>query len=210
MNMSNMVVRIGMSMWIALLLTAVAVPAESASASAALDNLIKAYDSESAARAQCVAFAQKADEEGYAKAASLFRASARSLEVRLQHFKRVISKMGGVPKADIPKVEARSTRENLELAMKEEADRNGALYPAFVKQAKEEGAKGAVKTFNGAMRIGTGRSALYGDALKRLEEMKGDAAEYYVCPVCGYLTDSGLFKKCPVCWTPRSKFEAIR
>lgn len=42
-----------------------------------LDNLLAAYNGESNANAKYLAFAKKADEEGYGQAASLFRAAAR-------------------------------------------------------------------------------------------------------------------------------------
>ncbi|MGC8494772.1 MAG: ferritin family protein, partial [Syntrophobacteraceae bacterium] len=50
------------------------VPLSSKTESKTLDNLMTAYNGESNARARYLAYAKEADQEGYGKVASLFRA----------------------------------------------------------------------------------------------------------------------------------------
>src|SRR6476620_9328683 len=62
-----------------------------------LDNLQAAFDGESNANAKYLAFAKKADEEGYAKVASLFRAAARAEAIRFNNHAQVIKQLGANP-----------------------------------------------------------------------------------------------------------------
>jgi rubrerythrin len=71
-----------------------------------LENLQAAFNGESNARAKYLAFAAKADEEGYAPVASLFRAAAAAEAIHAESHARVIKKMGATPVANITKVSA--------------------------------------------------------------------------------------------------------
>src|SRR5690348_12838623 len=66
-----------------------------------LENLQAAYDGESNANAKYLAFAKRADEEGYTKVASLFRAAARAEAIHINNHAKVIKQLGATPKADI-------------------------------------------------------------------------------------------------------------
>ena len=55
--------------------------ATAADAATTLDNLQEAFNGESNANARYLAFAQKADEDGYGEVASLFRAAAKAEEI---------------------------------------------------------------------------------------------------------------------------------
>ena len=63
--------------------------------SATVQNLQSAYNMENDAHARYVAFAQKADREGYGEVASLFRAAARSEEVLMRDHAEVLRTLGG-------------------------------------------------------------------------------------------------------------------
>ena len=78
-----------------------------------LENLQAAFNGESNANAKYLAFAKRADEEGYKKAASLFRAAARAEAIHFANHAVVIKKLGGTPEADIKTPEVGSTVENL-------------------------------------------------------------------------------------------------
>ena len=65
-----------------------------------MDNLQAAFNGESSPRARYSVFAEKADAEGYAGAASLFRAAARAEEIHAGNHAAVIQKFGGVPESN--------------------------------------------------------------------------------------------------------------
>src|SRR5271169_3817001 len=67
-----------------------------------IDNLQAAFNGESNANARYLAFAKKADEEGYTEVASLFRAAAKAEEIHAHNHAVVIEKMGATA---VPKLE---------------------------------------------------------------------------------------------------------
>jgi rubrerythrin len=174
-----------------------------------LDNLQTAYNGESNAQARYEAFAKKADEEGYGQVASLFRAAARSEGVHVRNHAEVIKKMGGTPKADIKPPEVKSTKENVEAALKGESYERDTMYPDFLKQAKAEGNKDAVETFNFSLQAETEHAKLYKEALDNLDKWKTGKKDFFVCPKCGFTVVKIGFEMCPVCSTPKDKYEKI-
>lgn len=182
-----------------------AVPAEST-----LANLQAAYNGESNAKAKYEAFAKKADEEGYAGVATLFRAAARAEEVHLTSHAKVIKALKAEPTAVIVAPEIKSTKENLEAAVAGETYENQTMYPQFIKLAKNQKNKQAALSFTRAMKVEAVHAALYNAALATLEQWKKADKIFLVCPVCGYTTDNGTFKKCPICAEPRKKFIEVK
>jgi len=175
-----------------------------------LDNLQAAYNGESNAKTRYEAFAAKADEEGYKSVAALFRAASKSESIHATKHAAVIKKLGAEPKATIEKAEVKSTKENLEAAIKGETHEKDTMYPAFIKQAEAEKNSGAVLSFKGAMLAEVEHAKLYSQALKELDAWKAAGKEFLVCIVCGYTTMDMGIKICPVCSSPRSKFDTVK
>jgi rubrerythrin len=178
-------------------------------AAGTLKNLQEAFNGESNAHARYVEFAKKADEEGYGRVASLFRAAAQAEQIHAKAHAEVIRKLGGEPKADIQKVEPKSTRENLEAALKGETYEKETMYPDFIKVAKGEGVREAVKTFNMAKTAEAEHAKFYAAALQNLEGWKGKAKDFYVCTVCGYTMDKPPAEKCVSCFSPKEKYVTV-
>jgi rubrerythrin len=178
--------------------------------STTLDNLQAAYNGESNAKARYEAFAVKADEEGCRGAASLFRAAAASEGIHIQSHAKAIQSMDAVPTADIKSPEVKSTRENLEAALKGETHEMETMYPEFVKQAETEKNSHAARSFKGAMAAEKEHAKFYQDALDNLESWKADQKTFLVCTVCGFTTADQALKQCPVCAAPRNKFLVIQ
>jgi rubrerythrin len=83
------------------------------------------------------------------------------------------------------------------------------MYPDFIKQAKADKNKEALKAFNGAKSAETEHAKLYKEALNNMGKMKELSLNYFVCPECGYTTARIDLDKCPVCYTPKNKFIKI-
>lgn len=161
-----------------------------------LDNLQAAFAGESQANRRYLAFAKKADEEGYAQVARLFRAAAHAETVHaLAHFRA----MDG----------AKTTGENLKIAITGEHYENTTMYPEFVAVAESEGNKRAQVSFKNALAVEIEHEALYLEALDLLGK-DVSAYDYYVCPVCGHVEKGSAPDKCPVCGCPGVKFELIK
>jgi len=202
--MKKAVVILGFILVAALVASAANVPAQTT-----LDNLQAAFNGESNAHARYTEFAKKADAEGYAQAAALFRAAARAEEVHARNHAVVIKKMGAEPKATIDKVEAKSTKENLEAAVKGETYERDQMYPEFIKEARAKANRDAVETFTQAKTAEAEHARLYSEALQNLDNMKVKNVTYYVCTVCGYTTTKLDFNKCPSCFSPKDKYVAV-
>jgi len=159
-----------------------------------LDNLKEAFAGESQANRTYLAFAKKADEEGYPQAARLFRAAADAETVHAHNHLNVI---GGV----------KSTLENLQAAYEGEHEEFTVMYPGFIEQAKKEGNNDAIQTFYWANEVEKGHGNLYKQAIDNLKSLK--ATGYYVCQRCGYTAEGNAPEKCPVCGASQDKFKKI-
>src|SRR5208283_625824 len=119
------------------------------------DNLQAAFAGESQANRKYLAFAAKADTEGFPQIARLFRAAAAAETVHaLAHF-RV---MKGV--AD--------TKQNLQAAIDGEEYEFKEMYPAFIKAAQADGNAEAVTSFRNANSVEKTHYELYSKALETL------------------------------------------
>lgn len=176
--------------------------------SATLANLQSAFNGESNAQARYLEFAKKADAEGFAGVASLFRAAAHAEGIHAANHAKVIKKMGAEPVAVVEKVQVRSTRENLQAAIDGETYERDVMYPNFIKAAQQEDNKPAIRTFQHALEAETEHARLYTDALAGIANKKAKT-KYMVCTVCGFTAEKLDGSRCPVCHNPKEKFDIV-
>lgn len=163
-----------------------------------LGNLQSAFNGESNAHAKYIAFAQKAESEGYGKVASLFRAAAAAEEVHYTCEAAVIKGMNETPQADVKEAPVASTKQNLEdSANKGEAYERDTMYPRFIKQARKDGNEGAGQCFKYAQAAEAEHFKLFKAAANNLDQMKGGPQTYYVCSEGGYTMAKLNAVKCP-------------
>ena len=175
-----------------------------------LQNMQAAFNGESNAHNRYLAFAKRADVEGYGEVASLFRAAARAEEVHASNHAAVIRKLGAVPESKLEVPDVKSTRENLQIAIKGETYERDTMYPDFLKQARADGNRDAVRSLNLAKTAEAEHAKLYTLSLANLDKLKGSSSKsFFVCPTCGYTTSEINFAKCPSCFTPKEQFETV-
>ncbi|EAW33858.1 rubrerythrin family protein [Lyngbya sp. PCC 8106] len=174
-----------------------------------LKNLQAAYNGESNAHVMYLEFSEKADEEGYAEVARLFRAAARAEEIHRDNHAKVIKSMGATPENDIATPQVSSTAENLEKAIKGESYERDTMYPKFISQAKTAGNEAAVQTFTYATEAETQHAAFYTQALNNLNEWKEATQPFYVCEASGHTTINA--EEAAACPQPNGseKFEEV-
>ncbi len=162
-----------------------------------MDNLAEAFAGESQANRKYLAFAKKADADGYPQVAKLFRAAAEAETVHAHAHLRVI---GGI----------KDTAANLEASVEGEGFEFQEMYPKFLAEAQAEGNKPAEFSIKNALAVEEIHYGLYG---KALEAVKGGsdlpATAIFVCPVCGNTVEGGAPETCPICNVPGSKFLEI-
>lgn len=157
-------------------------------------NLQDAFAGESQANRKYLAFAQKAEKEGFHQVAKLFRAAA---EAETVHAHNHLRELKGI----------KSTKENLEEAINGESYEFQKMYPAMIKDAEEEGNKTALRSFNFANEVEKVHAGLYKKALESLGS--NEETDYYVCEVCGYTAEGHAPDKCPVCSAKKEMFKKI-
>jgi rubrerythrin len=160
-----------------------------------VENLKAAFAGESQANRKYLAFAKKADEEGHAQVARLFRAVAEAETIHAHSHFQV---MEGV----------QTTAENLKAAIGGENYEVNTMYPAFLSEAQEEGEKKASRSFALALEVEKVHEKLYTEALENLGKETG-SYDYYVCAVCGSTHAGSAPDKCPVCGAGKDRFLLI-
>ena len=162
-----------------------------------IDNLRDAFAGESQANRRYLAFAAKADQEGFPQVARLFRAAAEAETVHALNHLRILKEIG-------------STEENLGAAVKGETYEFRQMYPKFLEEAKREKRQDAAWSFDVANKVEEVHAKLYSKALEALKARgRPGMVEYYVCQVCGNTVEREAPEKCPVCGAPRDKFRRI-
>ena len=158
-------------------------------------NLAYAFAAESKASVRNATFAKKAEMEGYAQIARLFRAVSDAESV---HARRYLLLMRG---------KIGSTEENLETAFQNEIKANVDEYPKLIKDAADEGNRSVLKTFSQARDVESLHAELY---KKALNDMVSDReTDYYVCQVCGYISEDEAPQRCPICGAVEDKFKNV-
>jgi rubrerythrin len=148
------------------------------------ENLKEAFAGESQANRKYLAFAQKADRDGYPQVAKLFRAAAEAETVHAHTHLRALKGIGG-------------TADNLKEAIGGETYEFESMYPPMIETAKTEGDKAAERSFTYANAVEKVHAALYQKALDSLD--RPEQVDYYVCSVCGYTCENEPPDECPVC-----------
>jgi rubrerythrin len=157
-------------------------------------NLMDAFAGESQANRKYLAFAKKAESEGYPQVAKLFRAAAEAETVHAHSHLRVA---GGI----------KSTEENLKAAIAGETHEFKSMYPEMIEAAEKEGNTNALRSFKFANEVEKVHAALYQKALDSLAAQQ--KADYYVCGVCGYTCENEAPDECPVCKSKKMAFYKV-
>lgn len=164
---------------------------------ATADNLAGAFAGESQANRKYLAFAKKADQDGFPQVAKLFRAAAEAETVHALTHLRV---MGGI----------KDTVDNVKAAIEGEGFEFQEMYPKFLAEAEAEDNKPAQFTFKYALAVEEIHHGLYNEALAAVQGGNDlPAAPIHVCPVCGDTFVGDAPDTCPVCSTAKAKFLAI-
>jgi rubrerythrin len=154
--------------------------------------LSEAYVGEAKAALRLKVFAEKAKKEGYPQVAKLFGVISCSEEI---HGTRALKLLR----------EVKSTEENLAASFESEQKVAGVAYDEFIKMAERAGNKAAVLHFSQSRDVEEVHAKLYKEAMNHfLEERE---TTYYVCKVCGFVSDGILPDECPVCGAKKEQFE---
>jgi len=159
-------------------------------------NLKEAFAGESQANRKYLAFAKKAEQEGFANVARLFRTAA---EAETIHALAHLNSMDAV----------KSTVENLKAAVAGETYEYKEMYPPMLAQAQAENHK-AKRMFGYALEAEAVHAELYRLALEAVSKGRDLAeAKFYLCPVCGHIEMGNPPEICPICGVKGEKYVQV-
>jgi rubrerythrin len=149
------------------------------------DNLKEAFAGESQASQKYLAFAKKAERDGFPNVAKLFRTASAAEQI---HAEGHLKAMDGVS----------STADNLQAAIDGETYESATMYPPMIEQAEADGHK-AKRMFSYAAEAEAIHAKIYKMALEAVLNGEDFNEEFFLCPVCGYIELGAPPESCPVC-----------
>lgn len=155
-------------------------------------NLKEAFAGESQANQKYQAFARKAEQEGFANIARLFRATAEAEHIHAEGHLKALEAIN-------------STADNLQAAIDGETYEYTEMYPPMLELAENDDHK-AKRMFKYATEAEAVHARLYKLALEAVQHGKDLEEDFYLCPVCGYIEFGQPTDPCPVCGTKPEKF----
>jgi rubrerythrin len=156
-------------------------------------NLKQAFAGESQANRKYLAFARKAEQEGFRNVARLFRTAA---EAETIHALGHLGAMDGVG----------ATLDNVRAAMAGETYEYSEMYPAMLDQATTDEHR-AGRMFSYALKAEAVHAKLYQMALEAVQQGKDlSEVDFYLCPVCGNIEIGKAPDVCPICGATGEKF----
>ena len=178
---------------------------------ATTNNLVDAFKGETTASAKYLAYSKKAEEEGFHEIALLFATASKSEKIHANNHKAVLEESGQIVAAVTPEFTVKSTKENLQDAIKGEGYEISTMYPEFLTTAKKADNQLAQVSFNYAYKTEQKHKVFYEKALAALESntVKTLPTVYYICPTCGNTYDTTAPKRCGISMTSSEKFIKI-
>jgi rubrerythrin len=162
------------------------------------ENLRAAFAGESQARNKYTYYAKVARKEGYHYIAKIFEETADN---EMRHAKDELSLLSGIG----------DTKANLEAATSGEDYEVREMYPAFAKQAEEDGNREAAVLFKTIAKVEEHHRKRFTKLLEMLKAgtvFKRETPIKWKCSVCGYVHEGKEPPlKCPCCAHPREYFE---
>jgi rubrerythrin len=158
-----------------------------------VDNLKAAFAGESQANRKYLAFAKKAEEEGFGNVARLFRTAAEAETIHALGHLEALNGIG-------------STLDNLKAAMGGETHEYTEMYPAMLEKARADN-HAAKRMFSYALKaeeVHAKRYAMALEALKQGHDLTG--MNFFLCPVCGNIEIGKAPEACPICGAKGADF----
>ena len=157
------------------------------------DNLKAAFAGESQANRKYLAFAKKAEAEGFSNVARLFRSAA---EAETIHALGHLAALDGIG----------STPENLKAAIGGETYEYAEMYPPMLERARSDNHT-AQRMFSYALKAEEVHARLFTmalEALKQGHDLTG--VDFFVCPVCGNIEMGKAPTACAICGAKGERF----
>ncbi len=159
-------------------------------------DLKEAFAGESQANRKYLAFAKKAEQEGFANVAKLFRTAAEAETIHALGHLQALDAVG-------------TTVDNLKAAVAGETFEFEQMYPPMLERAEAAGHR-AKRMFGYAVKAEAVHAQLYAAALAAVQQGKDlEQTNFYLCPFCGHIEIGTPPESCPICGAKGAKFVQV-
>ena len=156
------------------------------------ENLNTAFSTKAQASIRYSRFAEIAQKEGYVQAAKLLRALAEAEKISaLNHFDLID--------------EQADTEQKISNGIDNKTYEFTQMYPTFIAQADKDGNSRAAISFKGAMAVDKYHGNLITEMLDNYK--KDREFPYFICTVCGNITERYAPERCPTCNSTKDKYK---
>ncbi len=178
-------------------------------------NLARSFAGESQAGMRYQLIARLATQQGYITLADTVKTLAKNETVHARRFFEELSKRGEYLEnidldAGYP-FHGGTLEECLKFAAEDERKEHETIYPAFQKDAEEEGFKDIANLFKLVAQVEVRHEAVFKylyEAFKKGVLFSNESPILYVCSECGYMhTSTKAWDKCPLCQSSQGEVE---
>ena len=157
-------------------------------------NLEAAFAGESQAHMKYLIFADKAEQEGLANVARLFRAISFAEQMHATGHFKALGNVGG-------------TADNLQAAIGGETYEVEEMYPAFIAVSELQEEKAAVRSEKWAFEAEKVHAGMYERARQAVTAGQDvQMGIVHICSVCGWTVEGDAPDRCPICGAVKEKF----
>jgi rubrerythrin len=174
-------------------------------------NLLSAYSGESQAHMRYKIWSEKAEKDGFANVARLFRSISLSEQIHATvHFMALKNEVGGATDVAGAGFGYGPTTQNVSVALSGEEFEIAEMYPVYKAVADFQEEKLASLGFYRALEAEKVHAAMYRQAKEATSAGKDIVlGTVYICTVCGYTMEGEELDVCPICKNKREVFQAF-
>ena len=178
-------------------------------------NLARSFAGESQAGMRYQLIARLATQQGYTTLADTIKVLAKNETVHARRFFEELSKRGQyLDNIDLDAgypFHGGTLEECLKFAAEDERKEHEVIYPAFQKDAEEEGFKDIANLFKLVAQVEVRHEAVFKylyEAFKKGVLFSNESPILYICSECGYMhTSTKAWDKCPLCQSSQGYVE---
>lgn len=178
-------------------------------------NLARSFAGESQAGMRYQLIARLATQQGYVTLADTVKVLAKNETVHARRFFEELSKRGQyLDNIDLDAgypFHGGTLEECLKFAAEDERKEHEVIYPAFQKDAEEEGFKDIANLFKLVAQVEVRHEAVFKylyEAFKKGVLFSNESPILYICSECGYMhTSTKAWDKCPLCQSSQGYVE---
>lgn len=178
-------------------------------------NLARSFAGESQAGMRYQLIARAATQQGYITLADAVKVIAKNETVHARRFFEELSKRGeNLDNIDIDAgypFHSGDIAEGLSFAADDEREEHSVIYPAFAKDAEEEGFKDIANLFKLVAKVEEHHETIFrylADAFSKGVLFSNESPILYVCSECGHMqTSTKAWDVCPLCRSSQGEVE---